>query len=201
MILNSVTFTGPPINDKVLLQLIPQSLRSLLEQINGFIQFGGGLHVRGVCHEPAWHSIKEAWHGDDAFHRHYSTVSERDVPFAEDCMGDQIFLRGDSIVKLLGETGEIEELGKTFVEFLAEAQADPVQTLNLAALVQFQEQKGELKPGQLLNVYPPFSTEEAQEGVSLAAVPAHERHRFLAELAMQLQDIPDGQQVEIIVKE
>ena len=43
----------------------------------------------------------------------------------------------------------------------------------------------------MLNVYPPFCTKEAENGVSLAAVPASERLHFLAELARQMP--PDGQ--------
>lgn len=199
MILDNVTFTGPPIACTDSIRLLTPCLRSLLKQINGFVQFGGGFHVRGICHTPPWHSLQKAWHGDEAFHCFYSTVSEQDIPFAEDCMGDQFLLRNDLVIKLLAETGELEELGMTFIEFLEEVQADPVQALGLDALLQFQEKGGTLESGELLNVYPPFCVKESSEGDSLRAVPAHERHRFLADLANRLRDVSDGQRIEIIV--
>lgn len=58
-----MTFTGPPLDDEDLLARLPAKLAGLLRQVNGFIQFHGGLHVRGACREPAWHSLRDAWDG------------------------------------------------------------------------------------------------------------------------------------------
>ena len=101
MELRNVTCRGPAITDHDLLAKLPSDLRGLLEQINGFVQFGGGLHVRGACHDPAWHSLRHAWVGDAAFHRAYPAVRETDVPFAQDCVGDQFLLRDGAVVRLL----------------------------------------------------------------------------------------------------
>lgn len=59
-------------------------------------------------------------------------------------------------------------------------------TLRLQPLIGFQQRGGALAPGELINVYPPFCTLEAGNGVEMAAVPAVERRVFLAELARQL---------------
>ncbi len=89
MKLDAISFVGPPIDDIEVMQWLPANLQGLLKQINGFIQFGGGLHIRGACRQPTWHSIGWSWQGDKAFHRRYSAVSANDVPFAQDCLGDQ----------------------------------------------------------------------------------------------------------------
>src|SRR3954453_4788104 len=111
MRLEDVTFVGPPIDDPEVLGLLPPELAGLLAGQNGFVQFRGGLHVRGACRGPAWHSLREAWLGEGSFHRHYPEVRPGDVPFAEDCLGDQFLLREGRVWRLAGETGEVVPLG------------------------------------------------------------------------------------------
>ena len=75
---------------------------------------------------------------------------------------------------------------------------DPVEFLLLQPLLQYQDEGGTLKPGELLSVYPPFCTEESANGVSIEATPMLDRIRFLADFAMQIADVPNGGKVEII---
>ena len=67
MKLSNVTWQGHPIDDLDVLEKLPENLATLLRQTNGFIQYHGGLHVRGACLTPAWHSLRVAWLGDEAF--------------------------------------------------------------------------------------------------------------------------------------
>lgn len=195
MQLEHVTFTGPPLDDGDLLVRLPANLAGLLRQINGFIQFHGGLHVRGACDEPDWHSLRNAWDGADAFWRLYPEVHQADVPFAEDCMGDQFLLRDGVVHQLAAEIGEVESLGVGLREFFQAVAADPVEFLSLHPLLQHQQDGGRLEPGQLLAASPPFFTKESADGVSLAAISAGERRRFLADIAAQLRDVPDGGEI------
>jgi hypothetical protein len=197
MKLDHVTFAGPAIDDPALLDQLPKSLANLLEQTNGFIQYHGGLHVRGACKAPAWHSLREAWLGADAFHRHYSELTPDDIPFGEDCLGDQFYLREGIVWRLFAETGETETLEVNFSQFMKETQDDPGEELGLQPLLQFQRDGGKLQPGQLLSAYPPFCTEKAVDGVTVSAVSCEERHRFLADFASKLRDLPDGGEVEV----
>ena len=199
MKLDHVTFTGPAIDDHDLLDKLPKALAGVLQQTNGFIQYHGGLHVRGACHAPAWHALRDAWIGDDAFHRHYPEMTADDIPFGEDSLGDQFFLREGIVWRLFAETGEIESLEMNFSQFMASVQNDPIEELALQPLMQFQEDGGNLEPGQLLAAHPPFCTEKAEDGVTVSAVPSAERHRFLAEFAAKIRDLPDGEQVDIDV--
>jgi len=196
MHLDNVTFTGSRIDDEELLVRLPSNLAGLLRQVNGFIQFHGGLHVRGACREPTWHSLRDAWDGKFAFHRLYSAVRSDDIPFAEDCMGDQFLLRDRRICTLCAETGEIESLGLGLREFFDAVAEDPVEFLSMHPLPQYQQDGGNLQPGQLLSGFPPFCIKESENGVALRAVDAEDRRRFLASLANKLRDVPDGEKVD-----
>jgi hypothetical protein len=188
MKLDHLNFAGPPIDDPDVLDQLPKGLRALLEETNGFVQYHGGLHVRGACKTPAWHSLREAWLGTRAFHRLYPDVDSGDIPFAEDYLGDQFLLRDGAVWRLYGETGEVEDLEMNFKEFLENVEDDPGEHLGLHNLLQYQRKGGHLQPGQLLSADPPFCTEEADDGVTLTAVSCEERYRFLAEFAAKTRD-------------
>lgn len=186
--LTNVSYEGPRLGDASGLERLPEDYRELLVMINGFVQFGGGLHVRGICDEPEWHSLFYVWDGPLALHARYPALAPEDIPFGQDVVGDQFLLRGEKVCRLFGETGELELLNVSLYEFLEAAQADPIGYLSLQPLAQFYNEGGQLEPGQLLSVYPPFCTEEAKAGVSLRAVPTLERISFLAEFSQQISN-------------
>ena len=186
MELNNITYHGPPIDDPELLERVPESLAGLLNSLNGFIQFGGGLHVRGACAAPEWHSLRRAWLGPKPLSDLYFAVDPTWIPFAEDCVGDQFLLRNKEVLRLSAETGEVDELGLSLGEFLRGANSDPIDFLAMEPLLQFQQDNGGLPEGYLLHAYPPYCTEEAAQGVSLKAVPAWELHAFHSDFANAL---------------
>ena len=195
-----VTFANSPVSDQQLLADLPSELRSLLEECNGFIAYGGGLHVRAACLEPAWHSLRDAWHGPRAYWRFYRSLTADDIPFAQDCVGDQFVLR-DSIVSVLrAEIDELEQLGLTLGEFFREAAADPDEVLSMGPLGKHLANGGLLAPGQLLHAYPPFCMRETTlDNVSLRAISADELRGYLCDLASQIRDVPNGGLVSIEV--
>jgi hypothetical protein len=195
--LDFVTFVGPPLDDEDVMQRLPADFVGLLRQFNGFIQFHGGLHIRGACRGPAWHSLRDAWDGESAVRRLYP----EDVPFGEDCLGDQFLLRAGEVWRLSAETGGMESLGIDLHGFFEAVAADAARFLELGPLLRFQQEGGILEPGQLLGAYPPFCTEEAAHGVSLASFSTDERRRFLAHLAANLRDVPDGDKIMFRVED
>jgi hypothetical protein len=135
--------------------------------------------------------------GDLALHRMYSRVLVSDVPFAQDCVGDQFLLREGKVLRLVAETGDVEHVASGLAAFLESANADPVEYLSLQPLLKLHDEGGVLEPGMLIHVYPPFCTKEAANGISVRAVPAREVILFHAELASKLPG--EGGQIQIEV--
>ncbi len=189
-----MNYRGPDIDDPELLQDLPVELRELLQVSNGFVQFGGGFHLRGACRQPMWHSLRAAMEGPLAFHALYDEVDETDIPFAEDCSGDQFLIRGGEVHQLASEVGEIDSLEMGLQEFLDYARKDPLESLCMHPLVQYQRTGAGLQPGELLLAYPPFCTGQSGASASLRAVSATEVISYHANLARQLVDLEDGEE-------
>jgi hypothetical protein len=130
----------------------------------------------------------------------YPEVNADDVPFAQDCLGDQFLIRAKTVWRLDGETGEIEDLRVSWRDFFSAAAANPKEYLSLQLLEQFATSGGSLQPGQLLSVLPPLFTEESANGVSLKAISALERIQFLADLAAQIRGLSEGPKIRIVVR-
>jgi hypothetical protein len=190
--LGQVTAIGPDIDDPDILGALPEALSSLLQETNGFVLYHGGLHVRGAATSPVWHSLRYAIHGEEAFHRIYGAVLPADIPFAQDCFGDQFLLRAGAVLRLAAETGEIEAMSASLEAFFASVSADAYELLCF-------DPKLRLEPGQLMQAYPPFCVERPEHGYSLKAVPALEAIRFHADFARRIGDVPDGGQVQVRV--
>ena len=142
------TYIGPEITDREVFDRLPSALRKVLTENNGFILFEGGFHIRGACTEPVWHSLREVWMGTNALHHLFPIIQQSDVPFGEDCVGDQFLLRNDVVIKLFSETGELESLNIGLDDFLQKAERNPLEYLGLHPLIQFQKDGGNLRPGE-----------------------------------------------------
>jgi immunity protein 35 of polymorphic toxin system len=198
--LSTATFIGQPCDDDSILTKLPRNYLEFLRSVNGCVVFGGGLHIRGVANEPDWHSMRRVWIEDDRLSALYPQVHADDVPFAQDCLGDQFLLRSNSVYRLSGETGEIENLELGWQDFFSAATANPIEFLSLQPLQRFKLDGNSLEPGQLLNVYPPFCTKESANGVSMKAVPALEQIRFLADFSDQIATVANGTKIRMSVK-
>jgi hypothetical protein len=188
--LSGVTYRGDPAPADQL-ERLPPDLRKLLSQQNGFIAFFGGLHVRGVG-GPEWHALATVWEGPLSLQSLYpEVIKPGDIPFAEDALGDQYLLRDDKVYRLRAESGVLEALDLGLFPFLAAAEKDPVNLLEMEPLIHYQHQQGgTLDPGQLLLAYPPFCTAEAKQGVSLRPVAAREAIAVHAEFARAIAAAP-----------
>jgi SMI1/KNR4 family protein SUKH-1 len=196
---SNVSFKGEKNYDVEIMSMLPSAYRELLQWVNGCILFQGGLHIRGACTNPDWHSRRRAWIGSDALWSRYSTIDSRDVPFAQDFLGDQFLLRRGCVYRLQPETDELFSLAMTWQEFLHAAQRNPVDFLSLNLLMRFQDDGSALQPGQLLSVYPPLFATEAASGVSLRAVSAFDRLGYLANMAKQVRSLSEGQKIKFTV--
>lgn len=105
-------------------------------------------------------------------------------------------MRDERVTRLIGETGEIEDTGTNWVEFLAPIEAEPIEFLQLQQLCRFQQEGGVQKPGYLLSVYPPFIAEECVNP-SLRAIPALALRSYLTDFARQIKELQDSQKIRV----
>jgi len=193
--IEGLIYKGPVIDVSDDQTVIPSSYQSLLNSINGFVAWNGGLHIRGLCNSPGWHSLWQVWKGPQAFHTLYENVKFTDIPFAQDALGDQYLIRDNQIFHLAAETGDLELKAEGFKQFLENVSKNPMEYLLLHPLQQFLKEGKDLAPGELIMAYPPFCTQESAEGVSLKTVPAQELILFHADFARKLPK--DGQKVRV----
>jgi len=190
-------YVGSEITDVEILAELPEDYRELLTETNGFVLFDGGLHVRGAVLTPEWHSIRKVWFGNFALYKLFPAIMKTDIPFAQDCFGDQFVLRENVVYKLDAEIGELHSWEVNLQGFLHQVQEEPIEYLSLEPLLQFKSEGGKLLFGELISVYPPFVSQESADGVSLKAVSMFERISFLAELAEQLANFSDGESLSL----
>lgn len=187
-----ITWRGAAIDDEETLGAVPVALFEVLREVNGFIIGNGVLHVRGASTVPEWHSLREAWQGENRFAKLYEGLEAEDIPFAQDSFGDQFLLRDGAVWRLFAETGEVEEMAVDLNEFWERVTEDAEGYLNVPA--------ADLAPGQLLLAYPPYCVGDTERQVGLTKLPAAEVIRFHATLAAQLKDVPEGAKIKFNIQ-
>ncbi|EGR0148808.1 MULTISPECIES: hypothetical protein [Vibrio] len=142
------------------------------------ILYSGGLQIRSKDAQERLLNVDTFLDGELAFHNLYREVKASDFPIAQDCFGDQFFIRDNLVVKLNAETGEIDEFGCTWEQFLAWVDENPIERLSIPNDL-------DLQAGQLLFAYPPFCTAEGNNA-SIKAIDGVELIRFHADFAKQV---------------
>ena len=176
-------YIGPDITDFDTYQKLPADLQSILSKKNGYLQYNSAFHLRGCCTEPAWHSLAHYWTGDLALFSLYPNIQPDDIPFAENILGDQIFLREDVVWYLNGETGNIFCYNLDLQNFLQLINENPTEHLNCTILTHYLQSNEQAKPGQLLHAYPPLITSQAKISVTITAVDQESQLQSLSQLA------------------
>ncbi|MDA0204350.1 MAG: hypothetical protein O3A53_07665 [Acidobacteria bacterium] len=197
MTLQGVIYKGPPLENPAVLQGLPGELFEVLWQVNGFIAYAGGLHVRGFLDTPEWHSFSRYHSGEMALRNLYPQLKKYDFPFGQDFLGNQFLLRDSEVFKLRADTGEVSSLHVDLSEFFEAAKKDPVSYLSLELLALFHEQNGALDPGQLIHTMPPLCLKREDKKLAMKAVPADNAIAFLAHFARQINEVPEGTEINL----
>lgn len=197
MTLQGVTYQGPALETPEKLQELPGELIELLWQINGFVAYAGGLHLRGMVDEPGWHSFERFCSGEMALHRLFPAVEERDLPFAQDFLGNQFLLRDGAVWKLRADTGRTRNLGVDVAGFLGAVREDPIGYLELELLAEYHQMHGALQPGELVHTMPPLCMRRDDKKLALKSAPADNAIGFLADFSRQIAEVPDGEEVNL----
>jgi len=186
-------FTAVKLTKNTFFDSLPQRLQEELEKSNGYVIWGGGFHLRGICSEPLWHSLEDLCFGEWALFELFEEIQEGDIPFAQDCMGDQFIWRDGHVFRLYAEAGELEDLSMTLDVFFDTLHTDHESLLDLEVLEIVRESENSLKPGEVLIANPPFVMEESENGVKLEALTCLEALKYYAELAVHVQSLALGE--------
>lgn len=165
--------------DRAHLHYLPAELREIIVPTGGFILHHGALHFRGCVLEPEWHSLRAV----RTIASLYPGADADDIAFAQDQLGDQYLLRGETVMHLCAETGAVRRLARCLTEFMDGIGSDLEDYLNL-------DLRHRLQPGQLLMATPPFSLQGTQGETTLKSVPAMELLHLHADLARQFSRLP-----------
>jgi len=181
-----VTFQSIEPLDKDLLARLPDDLKDFYQSSNGIIAFNGGLHIRSCVNTDSWNSLGRYWNGEKSLHRDYPNLLSSDIPFAQDCLGDQFFMRDDSIWLMSAETGEVMDLEVELDEFLELSIEDPVEFLAMEPLLHHMDSEGALPLGHLVHVVPALSLDLPEEtAYHIDALPIDERMAWLKEFYLK----------------
>jgi hypothetical protein len=152
-----VTYQSIEPLDETLMERLPEDLQDFYRVCNGLIAFNGGLHIRSCVQGDTWISLGRYWTGEKALHKVYPNLLTSDIPFAQDCVGDQFFMRDDTVWLLSTETGEVMDMEVELDEFLEISIEDPVEYLAMEPLVHHLDSEGALELGHLVHVVPGLS--------------------------------------------
>lgn len=168
--------------DEGLIERLPEDLAAFYKDINGIIAFNGGLQIRSCDSSDHWNSLERFWQGDDSFAKVYPNVLPSDIPFGQDCVGDQFLLREDRVHLLSAETGEVMDMEVSFDEFLESCAEDPVDYLAMEPLVHYLSLEETLEAGQLVHVTPGLSLDLPEDtAYHIDAMSIEERLKWLSE--------------------
>lgn len=176
--------------------------RRLLELVNGAYLHGRALHLFGACQSPPWHSLL-AWNAPDTWRDTYGEAAQGLTFFAEDAFGDQFAYNGQAgeVVVFEAETGRVTPCAPHFLAWLEEMVERPGGLLPVEPVEQQRAQGQHLQWGTQLFAWPPLSTVESREGVSVGHVDAREAMRFRGQLAARLRELPIGSQLAVELPE
>jgi len=142
------------------------------------ILYKGGLQIRSEGASEKLFDINTFLNGDLSLSKLYPSILPTDLPIAQDCFGDQFLIRNNLVVKLMAETGDIDEYNYTWEEFLSWVNESPYDRLDLPEGL-------DLENGKLLFAYPPFCTKEGADA-TIKAVDGEELILFHADFARQI---------------
>ncbi len=200
MNLPDIIYENFEITDRETLGLMAKELKEFYLEQNGIVAFQGGMQFRGCLTSPTYLSIREIWKGKSKLFGTYHKVEEQDIPIAQDAFGDQYLDRDGRIYKLSGETGELENLELSFDEFVREIEQNGIQFLGIEPIYDLEDAGINLKPDQMMNVYPPFMMKSEGQR-SFRPVPTNEQIAFLKSLYLQTKDLDEDQQIRIRIRE
>lgn len=179
---------------------LPSTEVSILGEIisikNGFYAFESALHILGTGSDRPDIDIV-AWNSPDLWIKSYDTIKPDGLCFAEDLFGNQFYMTPNGIYNFDCETGDKEKLARNLKEWCQLILDDYDYLTGYSLAHEWQKRNGPLEPGKRLAAKIPFALEGDFDIDNLQAVNAVDLMLTHADLAVQLNPIPDGTKIKI----
>jgi hypothetical protein len=171
-------------------------LNELLEMLslkNGFFAFESALHVFPTKSQTNYLDLLR-WNMAETWKSEYGDFTEGLYSFAQDIFGVQHCIKGEEIVSFDPETGSTEFLAKSIAEWATKILEDLEFLTGYPIAHQWQSKYGALPIENRLMPKIPFVCGGEFAIGNLVSIEARRSMQLRANFALQLKDIPDGQQ-------
>jgi len=175
-----------------------QELAELLRHKNGFFAFESALHVFPVGTVREGYDIQR-WNSDDLWRAEYGDMARGLLFFAEDIFGEQFCIREGRVGRFNPETGEVEEVAQDLEAWAALLLEDYEAETGYPLAHDWQRAHGRLRQDQRLIPKIPFVAGGAYAIENLYAQDVVKGMQARANLARQIQNLPDGAQVRLAI--
>ncbi len=177
---------------------IPEELKRILSEKNGLYAFYGSLHFYPLTGDEV--SI-ETMNTVQGWKDVYPQTVRDGMAFACDAFGDQYIASTEGgFLKLEIETGSVEPMGNTLEECLGLIFSNLEVQTGYPLALQWQEASGPIPHNHLLSPKIPFMLGGPYTLDNLWLSHVRDRVEFASDLFKQTRDLPDGQQIKLVIK-
>jgi hypothetical protein len=167
----------------------------MLECKNGFYAFESALHVFPL--KSAVGMSLEEWNADPLWRSGYHDLADGLLFFAGDAFQDQYCLSENGVLRFYAETGTTSFMAGSIEGWAGKVLDDYKGETAWPLASKWQAEHGPLPAGKRLMPKIPFFLGGEYSTENLWAGDAVEGMRFMADLAMQTRDLPNGSSVRI----
>jgi len=172
------------------------ALMRLLELRNGFLAFESALHVRSLEGRSGYVGLLE-WNEESGWRRHYETVPNNALFFAEDVFANQFAIGPQGVGRLNPETGNYKAHSPTLDAWAELILRDYNFETGWKLAHEWQTAHRALKLGERLLPRQPFVLGGEFETENLMAVPSGDAMERLGRLYQTIRNVPDGTRVAL----
>jgi hypothetical protein len=169
-------------------------LVDLLSRRNGFYAFESALHVFPSGPPTVGRSLEE-WNFPALWRDHYGDLIPDAYFFAEDIFGMQFAVMGRSVLFFNSETAALSVFADGIAEWAERVVEDYDQATGFSVGHEWQSLYGALLPGHRLIPKVPFIFGGEFAIDNMVPVEAAAAMRYRGRIAVEISDIPDGEQL------
>lgn len=195
--------SGPPLSESQSPRLAGdpsatrRELAQLLNQRNGWFAFESALHIfpaGPVRRREQGYSLDE-WNGPDLWISSYGSAADGPLYFAEDGLGCQFCINGETVSRFDPETAQFEDFALGLSGWAERIIADYEVETAYTLVHEWQAVNRPLAAYERLIPKTPFIFGGEFEVSNLYAIDAAEGMRFRAHIEKQIRGLPEGAQV------